>query len=483
MQSTEADRHLRQTLEDRRLRLVAESFLNASLNSQQTSYTQSIRTPDSVLSDALLAGARHNGRMSNVRRFFCLFVTFDLLLTTLMWLICIMISGANVRAAFEEQIIHYQISTSLFDIVMAAACRFTILLLFYALLHLEHWFIVALSTTLTCALLLAKVFLYDWAQSSQPVFQVLLILTSFVLVWGEVWFLDIKVIPQEVQARQWFFGGYSGDIERSPLLGPPTISASVPQMDNPGHFYTPMDSPEISDDEGDGTDRSKNATDGFPAIVDVKFSPEKIEEYKSHVPNLLETSYKILLSNEWKVEKVTPEGDEIASMTLKHGKKIFRITGTINTAPDKLINSLYENIESSPTWNPNISEVKKIHVMDDNTDIVYQSTATLGKGAIGARDFIILRHRGKYDAYHMSTGMSVNCSSIPNRKHFVRAESGVSFFASRRLENDSNKCQFIWVVNTDLKGWIPQKIVDMSMHMGIMEFMTSLRNYSQIIRD
>lgn len=55
-----------------------------------------------VFADDFFAGYRVNGRMSNVRRFFCMFVTFDLLFTGLMWLICIMVciipAGNNLAA-------------------------------------------------------------------------------------------------------------------------------------------------------------------------------------------------------------------------------------------------------------------------------------------------------------------------------------------------------------------------------------------------
>lgn len=91
------------TEDERQIRMAAEAILSGSINSQRSSVTQHniTRTPDIVLSEDLIAGARHNGRMSNVRRFFCLFVTFDLLLTFLMWLICTMVricfDQANVR--------------------------------------------------------------------------------------------------------------------------------------------------------------------------------------------------------------------------------------------------------------------------------------------------------------------------------------------------------------------------------------------------
>jgi hypothetical protein len=43
----------------------------------------------------LVTGIHRSGRMSVVRRFFCLFVTFDLLFTILMWLIIILVSILN----------------------------------------------------------------------------------------------------------------------------------------------------------------------------------------------------------------------------------------------------------------------------------------------------------------------------------------------------------------------------------------------------
>jgi hypothetical protein len=43
----------------------------------------------------LVTGIHRSGHMSVVRRFFCLFVTFDLLFTILMWLIIILVSILN----------------------------------------------------------------------------------------------------------------------------------------------------------------------------------------------------------------------------------------------------------------------------------------------------------------------------------------------------------------------------------------------------
>ncbi|KAL7287256.1 hypothetical protein TKK_0018385 [Trichogramma kaykai] len=206
----------------------------------------------------------------------------------------------------------------------------------------------------------------------------------------------------------------------------------------------------------------------------------QIEEYKVRVSTLLETSYNIINSDDWKIQKVTPEGDVISCMTLKYnGRKIYKITGKIDTPRDKLIDCLFDDIESCPTWNKTLKDVKKVLFIDRNTDVVHQTTSLLAKGAVAARDYLLLRHRGRYDPYYIATGTSVEFSGMPIQKDFVRAESGVTFYAAKHLDDD--KSEFVWVLDTNLKGWLPQKLVDLSIHVCIKDFMTSLRKYANTL--
>lgn len=46
--------------------------------------------------------------------------------------------------------------------------------------------------------------LSQWLVPVQPIIQVLLIIVSCLLAWGEAWFLDCRVIPQEKSAQRFY---------------------------------------------------------------------------------------------------------------------------------------------------------------------------------------------------------------------------------------------------------------------------------------
>ncbi|KAL2717679.1 stAR-related lipid transfer protein 3 isoform X2 [Vespula squamosa] len=455
-------RNCRRMEEDDRqnIRSAVENILSGSINSQRSSYTQQslTRTSDIVLSEDLIAGARQDGRMSNVRRFFCLFVTFDLLLTVLMWLICSMIAGENLETAFINQVVHYHIKTSLFDIV--------------------------LTTTTTCAFLLAKVFLFDWLACKQPVFQVLLILTSFILSWAEAWFFDFRVIPQETHVINWIQN--MSNTERAPLIQADTADPRQYSSIEPSRtFYTPMDSPAHSDTE-DEFARRQDAIRKISRTNEIfipkplpKLTTDKIDEYKMTAETLLKNCYELLVSKEWKLETTTSKGDVVSYMQIhKPEGKIMKITGIVDAPANMLINWLFDGVEAAPSWNKLVTESMKLQQIDENTDIIYQATSPQGGGLIGARDFIILRYRNKYGNYYISSGMSVTLKSFPNRKNVTRGENGVSCWAAEELtDGDPSKCRFTWILNTNLKGWLPQKVVDRSLSTALVDFMSYLRKY------
>ncbi|XP_069715994.1 STARD3 N-terminal-like protein isoform X3 [Phaenicophaeus curvirostris] len=156
---------------------------------------------------------REKKGISDVRRTFCLFVTFDLLFITLLWIIELNVKG-GIETALKKEVLKYDYSSSYFDIFF--------------------------TTAVTSAFLLAKVIISQLF--SQGAFGYVLPIISFILAWIETWFLDFKVLPQEAEEENRFLIAQDAS-ERAALLHPGVLSD--------GQFYSPPESVAGSDEDSE----------------------------------------------------------------------------------------------------------------------------------------------------------------------------------------------------------------------------------------
>lgn len=251
-----------------------ENALTGSQNSQA-----SLRSIHSINPAQLMARIEsYEGRdkkgISDVRRTFCLFVTFDLLFVTLLWIIELNVNG-GIENTLEKEVVQYDYFSSYFDIFLLAVFRFKVLILAYAVCRLRHWWAIALTTAVTSAFLLAKVILSKvWptfcplqlqAQGlvfplrahgncisisrthlffqlfSQGAFGYVLPIISFILAWIETWFLDFKVLPQEAEEENRLL--LVQDASERAVLIPGGLSD--------GQFYSPPESEAGSEEEAE----------------------------------------------------------------------------------------------------------------------------------------------------------------------------------------------------------------------------------------
>ena len=56
------------------------------------------------MTDDLVSGTQHGGKMSPVRRFFLLLLTFDILFTCLLWIISILVTGRDLDRELHQQV-------------------------------------------------------------------------------------------------------------------------------------------------------------------------------------------------------------------------------------------------------------------------------------------------------------------------------------------------------------------------------------------
>ncbi|XP_034744502.1 STARD3 N-terminal-like protein [Etheostoma cragini] len=216
-----------------------DSRCSSSADSRRTGRGpgSNIGTPIGARGDSCEVGEKKC--ISDVRRTFCLFVTFDLLFITMLWIIELNVNG-GIQKQLEKEVLHYDYHASFFDIFLLAVFRFAALILAYAVCKLRHWWAIAITTATSCAFLIVKVILSKLL--SQGAFGYLLPIISFVLAWIETWLLDFKVLPQENEDEN-RYQSIMDATERFPPLGPGPLSD--------GQFYSPPESVADSDEELD----------------------------------------------------------------------------------------------------------------------------------------------------------------------------------------------------------------------------------------
>lgn len=67
--------------------------------------------------------------------------------------------------------------------------------------------------------------------------------------------------------------------------------------------------------------------------------------------------------------------------------------------------------------------------------------------------------------------------------YLCRGENGVGCMVMRPLPDDNNKCQFLWLFNTNLKGWIPQYILDAASVGILVDYIKALRQHISRLRE
>ncbi|XP_025714964.1 stAR-related lipid transfer protein 3 isoform X2 [Callorhinus ursinus] len=356
--------------------------------------------------------------ISDVRRTFCLFVTFDLLFISLLWIIELN-TNTGIQKNLEQEIIHYNFKTSFFDIFVLAFFRFSGLLLGYAVLRLRHWWVIAVTTLVSSAFLIVKVILSELL--SKGAFGYLLPIVSFVLAWLETWFLDFKVLPQEAEEERW------SDNESDEDVGKKSFSAQEREYIHQG----------------------KEAM----AVVDQILAQEE----------------------NWKFEKNNEYGDTVYTIEVPFHGKTF-ILKTFLPCPAELV---YQEVILQPErmvlWNKTVTACQILQRVEDNTLISYDVSSGAAGGVVSPRDFVNVRRIERRRDRYLSSGIATtHCAKPPTHK-YVRGENGPGGFIVLKSASNPRVCTFIWILNTDLKGRLPRYLIHQSLAATMFEFAFHLR--------
>ncbi|KAF2355639.1 MENTAL domain [Trinorchestia longiramus] len=523
-----------------------------------------------LLANYNLPGLRIDGRMSAVRRFFCLFVTFDMLFTSVFWIICVLkkmtwhlvnheawlssgryrrlsreglgstlaalkdsmkklfkdyitdfnailatyfdprykltlyknaaddtasrmnlnsiteelarvtkkrfteveaassatpgnstdmtkIDGQSIEEGLRKEVLNYTYSTSMFDLVVCSFIRFLVLLLFYAFIHIHHYWIVAWNGDRNSV-----------SSSASYPFQVLLLLISFLLTWAEAWLIDFNVLPQEARAKNLIRalmsggpGSVSGQQDRTSRLRDCISQHTVESVAN---FYSPLQSPYESEDE--------ECEAQYP-----KLSQQDSVWQCLGVEAVLR-AYDLLRSPGWNRHSQPTPTDFITVRTSAAGRNIYKISAPIQAPAELLFRDVVDEVEQMHVWNPAVLSVKKVQSLSRSADVVHQISADVPGGMVKSRDFVMVRHwrciQGSslddWTTCWISGGLSITHPDVPVLSQYIRGENGPGCWAFCERSTSGGRmseCTFHWVLETDLKGWVPRAVVDKAIS-GVM---------------
>ncbi|NXB44319.1 STAR3 protein, partial [Leucopsar rothschildi] len=367
--------------------------------------------------------------ISDVRRTFCLFVTFDLLFISLLWIIELN-TKVGIKENLKDEIINYKFNTSFFDIFLLALFRFVVLLLGYAIVRLRHWWVIAVTTLVSSAFLIVKVILSELL--TKGAFGYLLPIVSFVIAWLETWFLDFKVLTQEAEEERWFLAAQAA--ASRPLLYPRALSE--------GQFYSPPESFAGSDNESDEEGVGRKALT----------SQEK--EYVRQGKEAMEVVDQILAQEEnWKFEKnnASDFGDVVYTFEIPFHGKTFILKAFLQCSPEMVYQEVILQPEKMILWNRTVAACQILQRVEDNTIVSYDVAAGAAGGGGSPRDFVNVRRIERRRDRYVSSGMSTTHSLKPPLSKYVRGENGPGGFIVLKCPSNAKVCTFIWILNTDLK--------------------------------
>ncbi|XP_021233857.1 stAR-related lipid transfer protein 3 [Numida meleagris] len=390
--------------------------------------------------------------ISDVRRTFCLFVTFDLLFISLLWIIELNTKD-GIQKNLKNEIIKYNFKTSFFDIFVLAFFRFFVLLLAYAIVRLRHWWVIAVTTLISSAFLIVKVILSELL--TKGAFGYLLPIVSFVIAWLETWFLDFKVLTQEAEEERWYLAAQAA-AARGPLLYPGAFSD--------GQFYSPPESFAGSDNESDEEGPGRKALT----------AQEK--EYVRQGKEAMEVVDQILAQEEnWKFEKNNDFGDVVYTFEIPFHGKTFILKAFLQCSAETVYQEVILQPEKMILWNRTVAACQILQRVEDNTIVSYDVAAGAAGGVVSPRDFVNVRRIERRRDRYISSGMSTTHSLKPPLSKYVRGENGPGGFIVLKCPSNPRVCTFIWILNTDLKGRLPRYLIHQSLAATMFEFAFHLR--------
>ncbi|KAM9837920.1 steroidogenic acute regulatory protein, mitochondrial [Aulostomus maculatus] len=212
-----------------------------------------------------------------------------------------------------------------------------------------------------------------------------------------------------------------------------------------------------------------NKEESIPATHEQLFYVQQGQEAMRKALSMLE--YK----EGWKAEVMESNGDVIYSKWIPGARKVFRLESVLDASLDELYEILFVKVEEMHRWNPSIQDIKVLKRVGPETIITHEVSSATAGNLIGQRDFLSVRHSYRQKSCIYLGGVAIQLESFPPQPGFVRAEDGPTCIIIESL--DSRRSRFTWLLNMDVKGWLPKSIVNQALPRAQLDFTRHLRRH------
>jgi len=210
-------------------------------------------------------------------------------------------------------------------------------------------------------------------------------------------------------------------------------------------------------------------------------------EYIKEIEEAYEQGLAIANSTDgWKKEKLDKDtGDLVELRKNEQGRKIYRCRGKIDM-PKQLLVDHIRDTDNVKSWNQTLQETKILKKISDDIIISYQVTAEAAGGMVSSRDFVYGSKCGTTGAngeIFVMGGKSVDFPDAPKTSKIVRAINGPGCQLVYPVEGEENKCEFVWVMDCDYKGWMPASILDVALPIAQTQFLECIRKLATKLKE
>uniref|UniRef100_A0A3B3C0H4 START domain-containing protein 1 n=1 Tax=Oryzias melastigma TaxID=30732 RepID=A0A3B3C0H4_ORYME len=185
--------------------------------------------------------------------------------------------------------------------------------------------------------------------------------------------------------------------------------------------------------------------------------------YEQHGREAMRKALSMLEDKEgWKVEMTESNGDVICSKVIPGAGKVFRMEAVLEASVEELYDIF-------------MLKILNLNYYQWQTIVTHEVSAGTAANLIGQRDFVSVRHSCKQKSSVYLGGAAIQLESFPPQAGFVRAEDGPTCIVLQALDEDKTKSRFTWLLNMDVKGWLPKSIVNQALPRAQLDFTRHLR--------